>query len=164
MVGINSRQTLASTSTIPRSNGLGFIPFDLMVLIRSSSSSVHCRPSFIRLHLRSLPTARLHPLTFIRSPSFPVQCRPMLSFGHSSLSPDVIRPFVVVSCCHSYTSLHFCVIRLFSMSFLCFYIFRLEPIHTNWFKNTKSNWEGSTYTSVVTSSRYPPTDYSCFYH
>ena len=82
MVGINSRQTLASTSTIPRSNGLGFIPFDLMVFIRSPSSSVHCRPSFIRLHLRSLPTARLHPLTFIRSPSSSVHCRPMLSFVH----------------------------------------------------------------------------------
>ena len=164
MVGINSRQTLASTSKMPRSNGLGFIPFDLMVFIRSPSSSVCCRHSFVRLHIHSLPTARLHPLNFIRSPSSPVHCRPMLSFGHSSQSPDVIRPFVVVSCCHSCSSLHFCILSFVFYVFPMFCVFRLKSIYNNWFKNTKSNLEGSTYTLVVTSSLYPLTDYSSFYH
>ena len=153
MVGINSRQTLASTSKIPRSNGLGFIPFDLMVFIRSSSSSVHCRPSFIRLHLRSLPTARLHPLTFI---------------SRSMPSYVVIRSFFTIPWCHSPIRCCFLLSFVYFTAFLCpssvFCVLRLESIHANWFRNTKSNWEGSTYTSVVTSSRYPPTDYSCFYH
>ena len=101
------------------------------------------------MELARVATNGLHPLTFIirslptfihsPSPRF-VANRPSSSahlhsftiISRSLSSYVVIRsfftvlgchsPIVVVSCCHSYTSLHFCVIRLFCHS-------RITPVN-----------------------------------
>jgi hypothetical protein len=142
MVGICSRHTLATTTKITISNGCVFPPFDLTVFIRlpssaylhpltfihSPSSSFFCRPSFVCLHPPFV--ANLSPSSVHHHPPFiAVLCCHLSFFCCHSCIPCCHLPISrFVLCCHSCSSLQFCVFRCQSMSFV-YNVFILISLH-----------------------------------